>query len=160
MATTVPLTDLIEAIAQGIATEEDFYKKTKNVPAISQRLNNPGCLDHWKNPKGRPYDVVNGFANFPDEETGWKALRAQCLINLKRNLTWREFFAGKRRVYVGFRAHGGGKHPNQYAESVLTFVCRRLRLSDPPTSIDSLIADLLDDPAAIARPAASMPKAA
>lgn len=123
--------ELIEAVARAIARKEGFFVKGKNgIPTIAQRCNNPGNLTHWKDPNGKPYPMANGYVRFPDEETGWRALRAQVRINaLKRGLTWREFFAGKPGLYAGFCPKDDGRdpllrknNPLEYAHQVLQWV--------------------------------------
>jgi hypothetical protein len=134
---------LIEVFAQAIATKEGFHKSSK-IPSIAQRLNNPLCLEHWKDRNGRPYPVVNGYVKFPDAETGLAAGRSQCKINIvKRKLTFREFFAGKSKVYEGFCPRKDGKSdPVAYAIDVLRFVRNRLGLPAEIT-IDTPIHDLI-----------------
>lgn len=125
---------LIERFANAIAHEEDFFAKRK-MATVAQRCNNPGCMDHWKDPAGRPYPEQNGFVVFPDVETGFKSLRSQCRINvLKRGLTWLEFFAGKPGVYKGFRPAGREasaekNDPARYAQRVLDRVCAPLGIT-------------------------------
>jgi len=116
---------VVDAVARGIATREGFFQHSRGkIKPIPQRLRNPGSLDHWKDSAGRPLPVVNGYVNFPTVEDGWKALRAQCHRNIvKRALTFREFFAGKRNVYGGYVLRIGGKSdPLAYAADVLRFV--------------------------------------
>lgn len=127
---------LIESFANAVAQEETWFLKRK-MPTVSQRCNNPGCLEHWKDPDGKPYPEQNGFVVFPDEATGWKALRSQCKINiLKRRLTWLEVFAGKHGVYRGLRPADssvdrsqGKSNPARYAQNVLDRVCSPLGIT-------------------------------
>lgn len=111
---------VIEAFAEAIAHFEGFYTQTRNnIPTVPQRLNNPGDLRSWKDENGRPFPVVNGFVQFPDIDRGWRALRAQCRINIiKRQLTVTEFFAGKRGVYWGYANKQDGNDPTAYANFV------------------------------------------
>ncbi|WP_321471174.1 hypothetical protein [uncultured Paludibaculum sp.] len=120
--------ELIDTLSRAIAQEEDYFKRGK-MPSVSQRCNNPGNLTHWKDRAGVPYPLNNGFVQFPDEATGWRALRAQCRINvLKRKLSFLEFFAGKPGVYAGFCPRDDGRSmtrkndPVRYARNVLTRV--------------------------------------
>lgn len=119
---------LIATLAEAIATKEDFYVKSKRgIPSVSQRLKNPGCMRSWKAPSGKKLPTVNGLVDFPHVNEGWRALRAQCKINvLRRRLTLRQFFAGKRGVYCGFAPRGLGHDPLAYAEFVQNFLERRL----------------------------------
>ena len=118
--------ELITALARAIAHQEGFFDKPKKgILPIAQRCNNPGNLQHWKQPNGNPYPAANGYVQFPDVETGFRALKAQCKINvMKRGLTWREFFAGKPGVYAGFCPKDStGKQPAlDYARKVMTCV--------------------------------------
>jgi len=94
---------LIFTMAKAIATVEGFYRGGDQV---SRKLNNPGCLLHWKDTRGRPYPETNGFVEFPNVKIGWRALRAQVSINVrKRRCSLFEFFCGKPR-YRGFCKQG------------------------------------------------------
>ena len=150
---------LIDRLSKAIGRKEDFFS-TKPVPTISQRLNNPGCLPHWKDPSGTPYPEVNGFVEFPEcqnsgcshpdhpAEQGWRALRAQCKINvLKRDLTFLQFFAGKPGLYKGFcpKDDNSGfslrkNDPAAYAREVLVAVAG----PGSPLTINSAISVMLD----------------
>lgn len=142
MNTTFPL--LTVAVGNAIAHEEDFFKQSK-MPTVAQRLNNPGCLIFWHDATRR-YEAVNGYIEFPDLETGWNALYAQCHTNIfNRELTFREFFGGKPRVYSGYvtkLAAKGSSTPLAYAQKVLNRVTRRLNLSDARLNIDTRIVSL------------------
>lgn len=133
----------IDTFARAIAAKEGFYKQGGKVPPIPRRLSNPGDLRHWKDKNGRAYPVVNGFVKFPECErpgckhvdhpceAGWSALRAQCKINVfKRRLTFREFFAGKPRVYDGYAPSRDGNNPRQYANDVLAYLRSKLALPE------------------------------
>lgn len=136
----------IAAYAKACGTEEGFFKSGK-VPTIPQRLNNPLDLRSWKDNKGKPYPVVNGYAKFPDPETGWAAGRSQCRINIvKRQLTFREFFSGKRGVYAGFAPRADRNDPFGYANNVLAFVKRAFPASEEvqAATIDTVIATLVN----------------
>lgn len=101
--------ELIKLIAESIATMEGFY--TRN--SVAQRNHNPGNLRRWGN-----VQVIDGYASFPSDAAGWEALRSQISRNVKRGLTLREFFCGKRGVYPGYAPATDGNHPNNYAEYV------------------------------------------
>lgn len=142
--------ELIDRYAKAIARQEGYYNK-KAMPTVAQRCNNPGNLTHWKDPNGEPYPELNGYVHFPDEETGFRALRSQCKINiLKRGLTFYEFFAGKRGVYGGFCPRDDNKDPMLkkndplvYAQHVLGWVAG----PDTRLTIHHRIDALLDAPA-------------
>lgn len=101
--------NLVEQIAQAIATMEGFY----SAGSIAQRNNNPGNLRSWgSNP------VANGYAKFPTVEAGWQALRSQIQTNIDRGLTLIEFFAGKPGVYGGYSPSADNNNPAGYAQYV------------------------------------------
>ena len=85
--------DLVAALSDAIARFEGFYKPG----SLAQRNNNPGNLRTWGS-----YPVVDGYARFPNAETGWAALREQVHKNINRGLNLHEFFAGKSGVYAGY----------------------------------------------------------
>lgn len=122
-------TELIDRFSKAIARQEGFYDKRKLL-TVAQRCNNPGNLTHWKDRAGKPYPMSNGYVHFPTVEDGWRALRAQCKINvLKRRLTFREFFAGRPGVYAGYCPKDDGRDkmlrkndPVVYARNVLGMV--------------------------------------
>lgn len=157
--------ELINRFAKAIARKEDFFV-SKSLLTISQRLNNPGCLPHWKDREGTPYPEINGYVQFPEcqrpecnhqdhpAEEGWRALRAQCKINVfKRELTFLEFFAGKRGVYRGFCPDSGDFRTTQdlrkhnaaaYAREMLIAVAgssTELTISTPVKSLLGSTAD-------------------
>jgi len=133
--------DLIERVARAIAHQEDFFKVSK-LPTVSQRCNNPGNLTHWKDAAGQPYPDANGYVQFPDVHAGWRALKAQCKINvLKRRLTWAEFFRGRPGAYRGFLQRGASD-PLLYAGRVMTQVLGGV---NEAVTIHTPIAALLDD---------------
>jgi hypothetical protein len=123
-------TELINRFARAIARHEGFFDR-KKIQTVAQRTNNPGCLLHWKDTAGNPLPTVNGFVQFATEDDGWRALRAQCRINIKkRQLTFLEFFAGRPGMYRGFSpaterglaADMRKSDPVQYARDVLAAV--------------------------------------
>lgn len=137
--------ELLNKFADALEHSEGFHQ-TRRIPTVAQRLNNPGNLIHWKQPNGEAYPEVNGFVEFPDYATGRRALLAQCRINIfKRELTWREFFAGKPGTYHGFcpkddrRATEVKNDPNAYAYRVMAFVCVPYGVE---TTVDSKIITL------------------
>lgn len=121
------LDKLIELVAEAIARENGFYKKGGRVPSVSQRLNNPGCLEHWKDPSGHQMPEVNGLVEFESSDEGFRALRAQCRIVIaKRGLTFYEIFAGRLGVYRGLMPmrQDGITNPMAYATKVVQFINR------------------------------------
>lgn len=98
----MPITErqLVQAAAEAVADGMDWFKATrKGLPEpLSRRLHNPGCLYSWHDPMGVPYETAYGFVEFPDDETGWRALNTHCRIQLfKRRKTVLEFFRGHAR---------------------------------------------------------------
>lgn len=101
--------ELIDSLAQSIATMEGFFKPN----TIAQRNNNPGNLRRWgANP------VQNGYAVFNTPEEGWAALRKQIQLNVNRGLTLEEFFGGKTGVYPGYAPSADSNDPANYARFV------------------------------------------
>ena len=60
----------------------------------------------------------DGFAVFPDYETGYRALLNQVNVNLRRGMNLNEFFGGKQGVYPGYASQSAGNDPREYAASV------------------------------------------
>lgn len=156
---TLTETELIDRFARAVARQEGFFDKRK-IPTVGQRCNNPGNLTHWRDPQGNPFPQANGYVMFPDEKTGWRALKAQCRINImKRRLTFLEFFAGRPGVYSGFCPRDDNRDrslrkndPVAYARKVLVSVAG----PDSDYEITSPIITLLGGPSA----AQSLPAAA
>jgi hypothetical protein len=130
----IPENVFLAKLADAIEHREGYHV-TRRFPTVAQRLNNPGCLTHWKKkrPVGESYPEENGFVVFPDYATGRRALMVQERINIfKRQLTWREFFGGRPGLYKGFCPRedrrdfvpGEAKNdPVDYARKVMEFVC-------------------------------------
>lgn len=100
---------LVEDLAAAIARFEGYYKPG----SLAQRNNNPGNLRSWGD-----YPVVDGYAQFPDPETGWRALRRQVELNIGRGLNLNEFFSGKPGVYPGYAPAADANNPRHYAATV------------------------------------------
>lgn len=100
---------LVEDLAQAIARYEGFYDPQN----IAARNHNPGNLRSWGN-----YPVVNGYVQFPDDATGWAALRRQVSLNVGRGLNLYEFFGGKPGVYSGYSPAADRNNPTKYADTV------------------------------------------
>lgn len=130
--------DAVALITDRIAHFEGYFLTAKQAqqsrskfPSTAQRNNNPGNIRSWGT---RP--VVSGYAQFPSAEEGFKALRSQVDRNVKRGLSFKEFFAGKPNVYGGFAPAADSNHPVQYA----TFVAAAF----PGATIDTVIESLID----------------
>lgn len=130
--------DVIAQIADRIAKVEGYYVTAKQAqqsrskfPSLAQKNNNPGNIRSWGT---RP--VVNGYAQFPSVEEGFKALRTQVDKVIKRGVTFREFFGGKDKVYPGYAPAADSNHPIQYATHVAA--------AFPGVSIDTVIESLID----------------
>jgi len=100
---------LIDDLADAIARYEGYYKSS----SLAARNNNPGNLRSWGS-----YPVVNGYVQFPDAETGWRALRSQVERNVGRGLNLYEFFGGKPGTYPGYAPAADNNRPRTYAETV------------------------------------------
>lgn len=117
--------ELVEGIAQGIATMEGYY----SIGSLSQRQNNPGNLRSW----GK-VPVKNGYCFFFSADEGWRALRTQVEKNVNRGLTLQEFFGGKPGVYGGYSPAADKNNPHGYAQ----FVAGKVGIPDD-VALDSLI---------------------
>jgi len=101
--------DLIDSLAQSIATMEGYFKPN----TIAQRNNNPGNLRSWGSTP-----TQGGYAVFATAEEGWAALRQQVQRNVNRGLTLEEFFGGKPGVYPGYAPSADSNNPTHYAQFV------------------------------------------
>ncbi len=144
---------LVDLIVQSLAWRETFFYNGKT-RTVAQKLNNPICLERWKDPRGEPYPEVNGYAEFPKCEilrcvhrdhpceVGWRAARAQVKINVfKRRLTWIEFFSGRRGVYEGFSPVRKRSDPVEYANFVMGRVARAFGVE---TTLNTTICSLVE----------------
>lgn len=75
---------LTDTLAQGIATFEGFFKPG----TLAQRNNNPGNL---RAGVGQTGTDANGYAIFPDVQTGWDALYNQIALDAGRGATLQSF---------------------------------------------------------------------
>lgn len=105
--------DLIKDFAESIARFEGFYRTRSR----AARNNNPGNLRSWGTTP-----VVGGYAVFPTEALGWRALKLQIGKNIDRGLTTEEFFGGKHKVYPGYAPAADRNEPKIYAK----FVAKRV----------------------------------
>lgn len=108
--------DLVNRLAEAIATYEGFYKPG----SLAKRNRNPGNIRAWGS-----LPVHRGFAIFPSEDAGFEALQAQIRKNIKRGLTLYEFFGGKPGVYYGYAPDSDGNHSRKYAQ----FVAKRVGIA-------------------------------
>ena len=106
--------DLVNNLAQAIAKFEGYFNPENT---LAKRNNNPGNLRSWGS-----YPVSEGYAKFPDAETGWAALRRQVQLNINRGLNLYEFFAGKGGVYAGYAPSADSNNPTHYARTVAGWV--------------------------------------
>ena len=97
-----------------IAKFEGFF----NPGSIAQKNNNPGNL--------RPVGASTGFRSFMTADEGWRALANQVMLNIKRDLTLREFFLGKPGVYLGYAPLGD--NPSDVMENYISFVAESMRI--------------------------------
>lgn len=98
-------------LAQAIATFEGFDK----AGSVAQRNNNPGNL---RSGPGQTGTDKNGYAIFPDLNTGWAALHDLIQKRSGDDLTLQEFFGGKKGVYPGYAPAGDRNDPATYAATV------------------------------------------
>jgi len=98
-------------LAQAIARYEGFYRPG----SVAVRDNNPGNLRAGPGSIGTD---SQGFAIFPDAQTGWDALQHQVDLNVSRGLSLSEFFGGKAGVYAGYAPSGDANDPGRYSSTV------------------------------------------
>jgi hypothetical protein len=87
--------------------------------SVSQRNNNPGNLRNGPSMIGTD---PNGYAIFPDYQSGYNALVNQVQLNINRGLTLDEFFAGKPNVYGGYAQAAHANQPYNYATTVAGWI--------------------------------------
>lgn len=116
-------------LAQQIATFEGFDKPG----SVAQRNNNPGNLRAGPGATGTD---KNGYAIFPDVNTGWAALHDLIQKHSGQDLTLQEFFGGKKGVYPGYAPAADRNDPVNYAATVAKGlgVDPTAKLSDIPGS--------------------------
>jgi len=112
---TVEANALVDAMALAIARREGFYVQDSK----AQRNHNPGNIRPWPDCK---LPVSGGMIAFPDDESGFKQLKAQIYRNIERGLTLYEFFGGKPGVYAGYAPAADQNDPKSYAEFVARLV--------------------------------------
>lgn len=121
--------ELVTKMSLAIGKFEGFFLKK----SLAKRNHNPGNLRSWGTTP-----VIGGFAVFPDEESGWKALRMQVMKNVfVRKLTFKEFFAGKPGVYAGYAPDSDGNKSTEYAE----YVAEKVGAANADVVIKDLVTD-------------------
>lgn len=101
---------VIDDIAAAIQQMEGWFPGS-----VAYRNNNPGNL---RAGKGQIGTDPNGYAIFPDYQTGYLALTNQISLNVNRGLTLMEFFGGKPGVYAGYAPSADKNNPTNYAAFV------------------------------------------
>src|SRR6516225_11045126 len=104
------MADVVTSLAGAIQRFEGW-----SPGSVSYRNNNPGNL---RSGPGMIGTDANGYAVFPDYQTGWNALLNQVQLNIDRGLTLNEFFAGKPGVYAGYAPAADANQPYGYAATV------------------------------------------
>ena len=127
---------LVQKFAEAIARQEGFYSPGKR----AARNNNPGNLRPYNKEQARDAD---GFRTFGKPEWGWDALRMQIWRNIKRELTFLEFFAGKTGIYKGFSPSADGNRPVEYAKAVVASIGLE-PISAATEPIHTVISDYFD----------------
>lgn len=97
--------------AREIANFEGFNKPG----SVAQRNNNPGNL---RGGPGATGTDAQGYAIFPDVQTGLAALEDLIKRRAAQGLTVQEFFGGKPGTYAGYAPAGDKNNPQQYADTV------------------------------------------
>lgn len=132
--------ELIFAAADAVALGEGFFAEPKKgaPPAVVVALRNPGAMRAWRGPDGEPYPTLMDLVQFPTVADGWRALRAQCRINIvKRRLTAREFFHGRRGVYRGYRTSDPSARMLQLVGAIASKAGR-------PVDLDEILIELIE----------------
>ena len=105
---------LVNSIASAIATQEGYGAANSACTSI----NNPGCL---RAGPGQIGTSAQGFAIFPDADTGWAALDYQTQYNINQGVTLQQFFAGGNG-YPGYAPSADSNNPTSYANGVASAV--------------------------------------
>lgn len=119
---------LIDDFAAAIQQMEGWFPGS-----VAYRNNNPGNLRAGKGQIG----TSNGYAVFPDYQTGLDALKNQIQLNISKGLTTQEFFAGKSGVYPGYAPAADSNQPNVYAN----FVAGKLGI-DPNVPLTQVVGNM------------------
>lgn len=119
---------LVDAFAEGVAWQVGFYKQTRRghpLP-VARKLNNPGCLTYFVDLMTKqPMSTESGFVEFSDLNAGWAALKTVIRANLiRKTLSTREFFRGRRGAYGGFTTRNGGDD----VEAIIAEVLKRVQM--------------------------------
>ena len=106
---------LVNQLASAIATQEGYGAANSACTSI----NNPGCL---RAGPGQTGTSAQGFAVFPDADTGWSALDSQIQSNINLGVNLQQFFAGEPGVYPGYAPSADSNNPSAYANNVASAV--------------------------------------
>jgi hypothetical protein len=152
--------DVIGEFSEAIAQMEGYYldpntlspRQRKGIHLIggetsAKAYNNPGnIMGGW----GTNRMDRNGYTMFPNKESGWWALKVQVSRNIERKLTFKEFFGGKKDVYLGYAPAGhSANNPDTYARFIVTRLNKVFRTSWKPSDVILTCAEAL-----VARPSA------
>jgi hypothetical protein len=119
------LGDLTSSLANAIAQFEGY-----NVPnSVAQRNNNPGNL---RSGPGQIGTDSNGYAIFPDAQTGFAALDNQVNLNISRGLTLQQFIGGGNG-YPGYAPSADNNNVSNY----VNFLSGQLGI-DPNTPLSGV----------------------
>ena len=142
------MTALAQSIAQAIQAQEGYG--TPNAVTINAN-NNPGAIRSWP---GMP--TSNGFAVFPNYQTGFNALTTDVQTNIDAGLTLSQFInkyapaadSNTPSSYIAFVSSQTGLDPNQPMSAAVSTptaaVDPNAILSDLGISTDSLQAGSID----------------
>ncbi len=122
---------LVDSLSNAIATFEGYYNSTSNP---SQANNNPGNLTAGA---GQVGTSSQGFAVFPDAETGMAALNNQVELNIDRGLSLQTFIGGgttnEGTNYPGYASAAAGNNVSNY----VNYLASQLGI-DPNTPLSSI----------------------
>lgn len=121
---------LVSSMANAIAQFEGY-----NVPgSVAQRNNNPGNL---RSGPGQTGIDANGYAVFPDSDTGFAALDSQISLNISRGLTLQSFVGGGTTSagtnYPGYAPSADNNNVSNY----VNFLSSQLGI-DPNTPLNQI----------------------
>jgi hypothetical protein len=123
----------VNAFATAIASQEGYGATNSACTAI----NNPGCL---RAGPGQIGTSAQGFAIFPDPETGWNALDSQIQSNINLGVDLNGFIAGQPGVYPGYAPSSDNNNTAAYVSylsSSLNIPASGTPLSQLQASYDS-----------------------
>lgn len=120
------LGSLTDSLANAIAQFEGYNK----AGSVAQRNNNPGNL---RSGPGQIGTDANGYAIFPDANTGFAALDNQINLNVSRGLSLQTFIGGQPGVYPGYAPSADNNNVSNY----VNFLSSQLGI-DPNTPLNGL----------------------